>query len=103
MARQAQVATNTPAYFEYTGATRLTVVEPITGRRYRFEHPGALVAVDERDSSSFVVIPHVRWIKTPVVASASSQLMGTSALLLSPARAQARSYLAPFGRHLETI
>ena len=34
-----------PLYFEYLGDTGLTAVGPITGRRYRFNGPGARVAV----------------------------------------------------------
>jgi hypothetical protein len=32
--------------FTYTGNTGLTVVSPISGKRYRFEQPGAKLVVD---------------------------------------------------------
>lgn len=52
-------------YFEYVGKTGLTVVGPVTGRRYRFERPGALLAVDERDSSSMAGVPNLRRASRP--------------------------------------
>jgi hypothetical protein len=36
-------------HLEYTGRTALTVVSPLTGRRYRFAEQGARVEVDGRD------------------------------------------------------
>jgi hypothetical protein len=46
--------------FEYAGGTALTAVGAITGRRYRFNHPGAAVDVDLRDASSLAGVPHLR-------------------------------------------
>lgn len=46
--------------FIYTGATRLIAEGPVTRRRYRFEHPGAVVEVDGRDAPSFAAIPNLR-------------------------------------------
>lgn len=37
-------------FFEYVGGTAMTVVGPVTGRRYRFGWPGAQVAIDEQDA-----------------------------------------------------
>jgi len=54
------------AQFEYTGATALTAVGPITGRRYRFSAPGAIVEVDERDAPSLAAVPHLRRIRRPL-------------------------------------
>lgn len=51
------------AQFEYTGATALTAAGPITGRRYRFPAPGAIVEVDERDAHSLAAVPHLRRIR----------------------------------------
>jgi len=51
------------AQFEYTGATALTAVGPITGRRYRFPAPGAIVEVNERDAPSLAAVPHLRRIR----------------------------------------
>lgn len=36
-------------HLEYTGRTALTVVSPLTGRRYRFAGQGARVEIDGRD------------------------------------------------------
>jgi hypothetical protein len=52
-----------PVLFEYFGRTALTIVGPATGTAYRFEHPGARVIVDPRDSASLNAVPvlmHVR-------------------------------------------
>ena len=46
--------------FVYTGPTRLQADGPVSRRRYRFEHPGAVVAVDARDAPSFAAIPNLR-------------------------------------------
>ncbi len=49
-------------YFEYLGATGLTVLGPITGKRYRFNGHGARVAVDLRDRPSMAAVPNLRQI-----------------------------------------
>jgi hypothetical protein len=46
--------------FEYTGATALTVVGPITGARYRFSRHGSRVHVDPRDSGALARVPVLR-------------------------------------------
>ena len=46
--------------FEYVGRTGLTVVSPVTGKRYRFDAPGATVAVDPRDKSMLLNVPYLR-------------------------------------------
>ena len=46
--------------FVYTGPTRLQADGPVTRRRYRFEHPGAVVDVDGRDAPSFAAVPNLR-------------------------------------------
>jgi hypothetical protein len=45
---------------EYTGGKALSVVGPVTGNRYRFEHPGARVGVDARDRRALATIPALR-------------------------------------------
>jgi len=50
-------------YFEYVGKTGLTVVGPITGSRYRFDGPGAIVAVDGRDASPVAAVPNLRQVR----------------------------------------
>lgn len=49
--------------FSYEGPTRLQAVGPITQQRYRFEHTGAVVAVDARDAPSLAAIPHLRRLR----------------------------------------
>lgn len=46
--------------FEYVGRSGLTVIGGATGRRYRFERPGARVVVDPRDRPSLAVVPSLR-------------------------------------------
>ena len=46
--------------FEYVGATGMTVIGPATGRRYRFDRPGATVSVDPRDAPALTAVPRVR-------------------------------------------
>jgi hypothetical protein len=48
------------ARFVYGGSTGLTVVSPITGRRYRFERTGAQVDVDPRDRAWISFVPKLR-------------------------------------------
>ncbi len=46
--------------FEYVGATGLTVVGPVTGKRYRFDHGGSQVMIDQRDAPAIAAVPHLR-------------------------------------------
>ena len=50
------------AFFEYSGLTALTVLGPVTGRRYRFERPGAVLEVDLRDRPSLLQVPRLRQV-----------------------------------------
>jgi hypothetical protein len=43
--------------FQYLGRTALTVVGPVTGARYRFEHPGSQHRVDPRDRPGLLRVP----------------------------------------------
>ena len=45
--------------FRYTGATALTVRGPISGQRYHFVHPGAVLEVDGRDAPSMLAVPNL--------------------------------------------
>jgi len=45
------------AAFEYHGNTALTVVSPLTARTYRFDRPGARLAVDPRDTPWLTFVP----------------------------------------------
>jgi hypothetical protein len=53
------------AEFEYVGATALTVEGPVTGKRYRFSAPGAVVAVDLLDRRAVAAVPHLRELRFP--------------------------------------
>jgi hypothetical protein len=53
-------ASHQVAAFEYVGKTALTAIGPVSGRHYRFSHPGAIVEVDLRDSPSLVTVPKLR-------------------------------------------
>jgi hypothetical protein len=46
--------------FEYTGASRLTVIGPVTHMRYDFDAPGARVNVDRRDAGALEMIRSLR-------------------------------------------
>ena len=46
--------------FEYIGKTVLTAIGPVSGRRYRFSYPGAIVDVDHRDAPSLATVPVLR-------------------------------------------
>ena len=46
--------------FEYIGKTALTVVGPVTGKRYRFRWPGECLEIDVRDRSWIAFVPHLR-------------------------------------------
>lgn len=46
--------------FEYVGGTALSAVGPASGRRYRFERPGARIVVDPRDRPALARIPGLR-------------------------------------------
>lgn len=46
--------------FKYLGQTGMTVIGPITGKRYRFDGPGSMVEVDLRDRLSLAALPRLR-------------------------------------------
>lgn len=51
---------SSPVRFEYTGKTALTVVSPLTAKKYRFQAPGAILEVDPRDRSWIAFVPHLK-------------------------------------------
>jgi hypothetical protein len=57
---RSQAIARTYAYFEYVGRSAMTVTGGVTGRRYRFERPGARVAVDPTDRPSLSKVPHLK-------------------------------------------
>lgn len=46
--------------FEYFGRSGLTAIGGVTGKRYRFDRPGARIAVEPVDKPSLVSVPHLR-------------------------------------------
>ncbi|NUO79366.1 hypothetical protein HUU05_04765 [candidate division KSB1 bacterium] len=53
----------TSVYFEYLGKTGMTVLGPVSGKRYRFDHSGAKVEVDLRDRASLAAISALRQVQ----------------------------------------
>lgn len=51
--------------FAYVGPTALTVVGPISGRRYRFDRPFAQLAVDPRDRPGLARLSMLRAVPPP--------------------------------------
>jgi hypothetical protein len=47
-------------YFEYTGLTALSVTGKISGKNYRFTHPGNIQPIDYRDVSGMMAVPVLR-------------------------------------------
>jgi hypothetical protein len=62
---QPQFARPTGGTFENIGRTGLTVVGPVTGRRYHFDKPGSRVTVDPRDRSSVAAIRMLKPVALP--------------------------------------
>jgi len=50
--------------FEYTGHSALSVTGSITGKKYRFHHPGDIQTIDYRDASSMMAVPVLKKIKS---------------------------------------
>jgi len=46
--------------FQYIGKTRLTVIGPVTRRRYDFDRSGVRVNVDPRDGNSLATVPTLK-------------------------------------------
>jgi hypothetical protein len=67
-ASQQQPEGNTSVYFKYTGSTDMTVIGRETRTSYRFDKPGAIVAVDARDKAAFMTLPHLRLMETPPIS-----------------------------------
>jgi hypothetical protein len=60
-----RLARQTSVFFEYVGRTGLTVVGPVSGRRYRFDAPGSRVPVDPADKPSLAAVPALRQVSGP--------------------------------------
>ena len=46
--------------FEYAGKTGLSVTGGITGKKYRFNHPGDIQLIDYRDASGMMAVPSLK-------------------------------------------
>lgn len=53
-------ASSSYVLFQYLGKNCLIAIGPVTKTFYRFDSPGAIVAVDLRDQPSLLVIPQLR-------------------------------------------
>jgi hypothetical protein len=60
---QPQPERNSPVYFQYIGKTGLIVMGPWTHRRYYFDSPGAMVAVDRKDRRALAAIPTLKEVR----------------------------------------
>ncbi len=56
---------NSSVFFQYLGRTGLTVIGPRTRKRYRFDNPGAVVAVDPRDQRALRAVTILRQVRKP--------------------------------------
>ncbi len=48
--------------FEYVGRTALTTTGGVSGKRYRFDSPGARLTVDARDRASLDALPMLKQV-----------------------------------------
>jgi hypothetical protein len=58
-------ARQTSVFFEYVGRTGLTVVGPVSGRRYRFDAPGSRQPIDPADKPSLAAVQLLRQVSGP--------------------------------------
>ena len=54
---------NSPAYFQYIGKRGLAVVGPQTRKLYRFDGPGAVVAVDPKDKRALTAVSALKQVE----------------------------------------
>ena len=60
---------DSPARFQYLGYTGLSVIGPRTGKHYRFNGPGAIVAVDPQDQRALATVSLLRQVAKPTEAA----------------------------------
>ena len=65
--------------FQYLGKTGLTVIGPRTGRRYRFDRPGAVVTVDPRDWRSLAAVSVLKQVRASANVARQSRVLEESA------------------------
>lgn len=61
--QQNQSGLQSKVFFEYVGKTGMTVIGPVTGKRYRFVQPGSRVEVDLHDRRSIASVPQLRQLQ----------------------------------------
>jgi hypothetical protein len=59
---------DSPPHFQYIGKTGLTLMGPRTRKRYRFDHPGAIVAIDPKDERALQAVSVLRQVAKPAEA-----------------------------------
>ena len=52
-------------YFRNMGKAGLTAIGGRTGRAYRFDAAGSVVAADPRDAPSLAALPHIVQVRAP--------------------------------------
>ena len=62
-AAQPQPESDPLVHFQYLGAKGLTVIGPTSGKRYRFDSPGAIVVVDPRDRHALAAVSILRQVR----------------------------------------
>jgi predicted flap endonuclease-1-like 5' DNA nuclease len=55
-------------YFQYLGSTGVTVIARKTHRRYHFDHPGSVLAVDPKDRYALATVSVLRQVGKPTEA-----------------------------------
>lgn len=58
-----QLKNSASLLFQYVGQTGVTVMGPRSGKRYRFDHPGAVITVDPRDRRAMTAVSILRQIE----------------------------------------
>lgn len=66
---QPQPESDPLVYFQYLGATGLTLIGPTSRKRYRFDSPGAVVVVDPRDKRALAGVSVLRQVKKVIDAA----------------------------------
>ena len=56
-------AAQSAVIFKYIGQTGIVVIGPVSGRRYRFDEPGARIIVDPRDRPGLARVPQLRQVR----------------------------------------
>ena len=62
-AAQPQPESDPLIYFQYLGKKGLTVTGPASGKRYRFDSPGAIVVVDPMDRRGLAGVSVLRQVR----------------------------------------